>query len=66
MSNQRKVTISTSISNLADECLDLIVDNGHCSNRSNAVETSSMLLFYVLNNEQIMKTAKKMGIVEKG
>ncbi len=64
MVTQRKVTISTSVSRLADDSIEKMVESNTFSNRSNAVESSVMLMFFVLNNEQIMKNAKEMGLIQ--
>jgi len=61
---QRKVTISTSVSRFADNCIEQMVESEQFSNRSNAVESSALLMYFVLNNEQIMNKAKEIGIVQ--
>lgn len=59
-----KVTISTTVSRFADDCIEEMVKSEKFSNRSNAVESSMLLMFFVLNNDQIMRKAKEMEIVQ--
>lgn len=64
MSDRRrsKVTISTSVSRLADDAIEKMVDSRTFSNRSNAVESSVLLMHFVLNADRILPAAAQAGI----
>ena len=57
-----KISSSFSFSRLADDKLDEMVDQKIFASRSNAMETSVVLLWTVLNANTILPAAEQMGI----
>lgn len=57
-----KVTSSFSVSRLADTSLEKMVDNETFANRSNAVESSVLLMYFVLQANIILPIAAQIGI----
>jgi|GEM_PF-5807376 Arc/MetJ-type ribon-helix-helix transcriptional regulator len=57
-----KISSSFSFSRLADSKLDEMVDKKIFASRSNAIETSVVLLWTVLNANTILPAAEQMGI----
>lgn len=62
MKRRGKVTISTSISRLADDVVERMVECEAFSNRSNAVETSVLLMHFILNANTILPSVLQLGI----
>lgn len=62
MVRRNKVTISTSVSRQADNAIEKMVDSKTFSNRSNAVESSVLLMYFVLNANTILPAAAQIGI----
>jgi Arc/MetJ-type ribon-helix-helix transcriptional regulator len=62
MSRRGKVTSSFSVSRLADQKIEEMVESKIFSNRSNAVESSVLLMHFVLEAETILPKAAALGI----
>lgn len=57
-----KISSSFSYSRLVDQTLDEMVAQKIFASRSNAVETSVMLMHFVVNANTILPAAEQMGI----
>jgi Arc/MetJ-type ribon-helix-helix transcriptional regulator len=57
-----KVTSSFSVSRLADQKLEEMIDKEVFANRSNAVESSVLLMHFVLNANTILPAAAQMEV----
>jgi len=57
-----KISSSFSFSRLADDKLDEMVDKKVFASRSNAMETSVTLMYFILNANTILPAAEQMGI----